>query len=47
MAAIVAKGLWFLEVNPNGQYAWMDPDGSEGVLKAIAAEIRQVHNGQT
>ncbi len=41
-----AEGLWFLELNPNGQYAWLDPDGSQGVLKAIAAEIVQVHNGQ-
>ena len=41
-----AEGLWFLELNPNGQYAWLDPDGREGVLKAIAAEIVQVHNGR-
>jgi len=40
------EGLWFLELNPNGQYAWLDPDGREGVLKAIAAEIMQVHSGQ-
>lgn len=38
-----SKGLWFLEINPNGQFAWLDPDGSEGVLAAVADEIRAVH----
>jgi hypothetical protein len=41
-----AEGLCFLELNPNGLYAWLDPQGSEGVLKAIAAEIMQVHSWQ-
>lgn len=39
-------GLWFLEINPNGQFAWLDPDGSEGVIKAIASEIVRVHGGE-
>lgn len=34
--------LWFLEVNPNGQFAWLDPDGSNGLLDAVAGEILKV-----
>jgi len=37
-------GLWFLEINPNGQFAWLDVDGSEGLLKAVANEILTVYN---
>lgn len=37
-------GLWFLELNPNGQFAWLDVDGSEGLLKAVAAEIMAVYH---
>lgn len=33
--------LWFLEVNPNGQFAWLDTDGSSGLLDAIADAVRQ------
>ena len=33
--------VWFLEVNPNGQYAWLDTDGSAGLLEAIAHAARQ------
>ena len=29
----------FLEVNPNGQWAWLDTDGSNGLLNAIIEEI--------
>ena len=29
--------LYFLEVNPNGQWAWLDKDGSEGVFDAVVA----------
>jgi hypothetical protein len=36
-------GLWFLELNPNGQFAWLDLHGAEGLLKAVAAEIRAVY----
>lgn len=36
-----ADGLWFLEVNPNGQFAWLDPVGEHGLLKAVAAAIRR------
>jgi hypothetical protein len=28
---------WFLEVNPNGQFGWLDPRNERGVLSAIAA----------
>jgi len=41
-----ADGLWFLEVNPNGQFAWLDPHGKNGLLNAVADEIRQVHQRQ-
>ncbi len=36
-------GLWFLEINPNGQFAWLDPQGTEGLLKAVADEILLTH----
>ncbi len=36
-------GLWFLEVNPNGQFAWLDPQGENGLLDAVADAIRKVH----
>jgi hypothetical protein len=39
----VKGGLWFLEVNPNGQFAWLDPQGSEGLLQAVADEILSTH----
>ena len=31
--------LWFLEVNPNGQFAWMDMDGKSGLLDAVAQQL--------
>lgn len=34
--------LWFLEVNPNGQFAWLDPEGEDGLIDAVADAIRQV-----
>lgn len=34
--------LWFLEVNPNGQFAWLDLDAKDGLLDAVAGEIRAV-----
>lgn len=30
---------WFCEVNPNGQFAWLDLQGSHGVLDAVVNEI--------
>lgn len=39
-----SDGLWFLELNPNGQFAWLDLDGSEGLLKAVADEILMVYH---
>lgn len=34
--------LWFLEVNPNGQYGWLDPRRDNGLYQAVADEIRAV-----
>ena len=30
---------WFLEVNPNGQYAWLDESGRQGMMEAIIEEL--------
>lgn len=30
---------WFCEVNPNGQFAWLDLNGENGVLRAVVNEI--------
>ena len=30
---------WFLEVNANGEWDWLDPNGTGGVLDAISAEL--------
>lgn len=30
---------WFCEVNPNGQFAWLDLDGECGLLQAVVEEI--------
>jgi hypothetical protein len=30
---------WFCEVNPNGQFAWLDLNGEHGLLDAVVAEI--------
>lgn len=30
-----ADTYWFLEVNPNGQYAWLDLDGTDGMVQWI------------
>lgn len=29
----------FLEVNPNGEWGWLDPSGDEGILNAIIDEV--------
>lgn len=31
--------LWFLELNPNGQWAWLDEDNNDGLISAIAETI--------
>ena len=31
--------LWFLELNPNGQWAWLDERNENGLIKSIADEI--------
>ena len=30
---------WFLEVNPNGQYAWLDQEGKQGMIAAVIEEL--------
>jgi hypothetical protein len=30
---------WFCEVNPNGQFAWLDLSGEHGLLRAVVNEI--------
>ena len=30
---------WFCEVNPNGQFAWLDLSGEHGILRAVVNEI--------
>jgi hypothetical protein len=35
----VGDDYYFLEVNPNGQWAWLDMDGSEGVFDAVIKEL--------
>lgn len=31
--------LWFLELNPNGQWAWLDEENKDGLISTIANEI--------
>jgi hypothetical protein len=33
------KALYFLEVNPNGQWAWLDVEGTEGIFDAVVEEL--------
>jgi len=39
-------GLSFLELNPNGQFAWLDLRNERGLMTAIADEIMRVHNAR-
>ena len=39
--------LHFLEVNTNGQWAWLDLKGDNGLFDAIVAEIMAVHAGNS
>ncbi len=41
---LTPHGLVFLEMNTNGQYAWLDLYGENGLLKAIADEIIHLHD---
>jgi hypothetical protein len=34
--------LWFLEINPNGQFAWLDIDCKGGLIKAVTGAITRV-----
>ncbi len=34
--------LWFLEVNPNGQFAWLDLDRKSGLIHSVAEAIKRV-----
>ena len=38
------KGLTFLELNPNGQFGWIDIQNKRGMLTAIADEVMRVHH---
>ena len=29
---------WFLEVNPNGEWGWLDAEGQHGLLKKVVLE---------
>ena len=31
--------LWFLELNPNGQWAWLDQDNANGLVTMVAEAI--------
>lgn len=35
--------LVFLELNPNGQWAWLDEQGEHGLLLRVAQEIREMY----
>ncbi len=32
--------LWFLELNPNGQWSWLDEENNDGLISAIAEAIK-------
>ena len=36
---IKGEDYYFLEVNPNGQFAWLDPDDKTGLLSCIAEHV--------
>ena len=37
------KTLYFLELNPNGQWAWLDLEYKNGIFECIANEIKRVY----
>ena len=38
--------LWFLEINPNGQWAWIETRTGHPIAAAIVAELAQIANEQ-
>lgn len=36
--------LYFLELNPNGQWAWLDLEYKNGIFECIATEIKAMYN---
>lgn len=40
------EGLSFLELNPNGQFAWLDLHDERGLMTAITDEIMRVHDAR-
>ena len=38
--------LYFLEMNPNGQWAWLDQEYNNGIFESIANEIKEVYNAR-
>ncbi len=39
-----AGQLWFLEINPNGQWAWIETRTGHPIAKAIVAELERIAN---
>lgn len=39
--------LWFLEINPNGQWAWIETRTGHPIAAAIVGELEQIANEQT
>jgi D-alanine-D-alanine ligase-like ATP-grasp enzyme len=33
--------LWFLELNPNGQWAWLDEKNEHGLVSMVADAIKR------
>ena len=36
---LAGEDYFFLEVNPNGEWGWLDPSGETGILDALASEL--------
>lgn len=39
--------LWFLELNPNGMWAWLDLAGDNGLLNAVVRSLREHYDSAT
>ena len=36
--------LYFLELNPNGMWAWLDLEFKNGIFECVANEIKEVYH---
>ncbi len=36
---LAGNTYYFLEVNPNGEWGWLDPSGDAGIVDALAREL--------